>query len=263
MDLHLKGKAAAVMAASEGLGRASALALAREGADVAICSRREDAVRATAKHIEAETGQRCVPIVADITNAHDVERFVEAAFTDLRGLNILVTNAGGPPAGYFADMTDAQWQHSFDLTFMSAVRAIRAAIPHFRTEGGGSVVGIASTSIKQPIENLIASNSVRLGLAGLFKTLATQHAHENIRFNLALPGAMATGRMQELTRRAAEKDGVTFDEAWAAREASIPMRRVGEPIEFGSVVAWLASDASKYVTGAALQVDGGIVRSPL
>lgn len=263
MDLHLKGKAAAVMAASEGLGRASALALAREGADVAICGRREETLRSTAKAIEDETGRRVVPIVADISAPHDAERFVEAAFTDLRGLNILVTNAGGPPAGLFEAMPDEAWQHTFDLTFMSAVRAIRAAIPHFRTEGGGTVVGVGSTSIKQPIDNLISSNSVRLGLAGLFKTLATQYAHENIRFNLVLPGAMATDRLRDLNERAAQKQGISFDDAWAARASGIPLGRIGDPQEFGDAVAWLASERANYITGAVLQVDGGVVRFPL
>lgn len=263
MDLHLKGKAAAVMGASEGLGRACALALAREGADVAICGRREEPLRLAAKEIEGETGQRCVPIVADVSQAHDVERFVEAAFTDLRGLNILVTNAGGPPMGTFEEVPDDAWRYAFDLTFMSAARAIRYAIPHFRTEGGGSVVGIASTSVKQPIDNLVTSNAMRLGVAGLFKSLAAQYAHENIRFNLALPGAMGTQRLRDLTQRQADKAGTSFQDAWDAREASIPAGRIGDPQEFGDVVAWLASDRARYVTGAALAVDGGLVKFPL
>ena len=263
MDLHLKGKAAAVMAASDGLGKACALALAREGADVAICGRREEPLRAAAKEIEAQTGQRVVPIVADVSQARDVERFVNAAFTDLRGLHVLVTNAGGPPAGLFEEIPDEAWRYSFDLTFMSNVRAIRHALPHFRTEGGGSGVGIASTSVKQPIENLVTSNALRTGVAGLFKTLATQYAREGIRFNLVLPGAMATERLRDLTRKAAEKRGVGFQEAWDERAASVPMGRIGEPEEFGDVVAWLASERARYVTGTALQVDGGVVRFPL
>lgn len=263
MDLRLKGKAAAVMAASEGLGRACALALAREGADVAICGRREEILRATAKSIEAETGQRIVPIVADVSQARDVERFVNAAFTDLRGLNVLVTNAGGPPVGYFESMPDEAWQYSFDLTFMSAARAIRHALPHFRTEGGGSVVGISSTSIKQPLENLIASNSVRLGLAGLFKTLASQYAKDNVRFNLVLSGAIATERLRDLTRRGAEERGIGFQDAWDERAKGVPARRIGEPEQLANAVAFLASDRASYITGAALQVDGGMIRYPL
>ena len=263
MDLGLRGKAAAVMAASDGLGRACALALAREGADVALCGRREDVLRATAKAIADETGRRVVPIVADVSVPHDVERFVNAAAADLRGLHVLVVNAGGPPAGRFEQLTDEQWQQAFDLTLMSAVRAIRHALPHFRTEGGGSVVGIGSTSVKQPIEELLLSNSLRLGVAGLFKTLATQYAKENVRFNLVLPGAFATERARALSRARAEKAGVTEDEAWAQRAASAPMGRLGEPDEFAAAVAFLAGDRARYVTGATLQVDGGLVRYPL
>lgn len=263
MDLGLRGKAAAVMAGSEGLGRACALALAREGADVAICGRREDVLRAAAKSIADETGRQIVPIVADVSNGRDVERFVNAAALDLRGLDVLVVNAGGPPPGRFEEMDDAAWQRSFDLTFMSAVRAVRHALPHFRTEGGGVVIGIQSTSVKQPIEELITSNSLRLGVAGLFKSLATQYAKENVRFNLVLPGQMATERLRSLSRARAERAGVPEEQAWTERASAVPLGRIGDPEELANAVAFLASDRAGYVTGATLQVDGGIIRYPL
>ena len=263
MDLGLKGKAAAVMAGSEGLGRASARALASEGADVAICGRREDVLRATAKELAEETGRRIVPIVADVSDAPDVERFVNAAASDLRGLDILVVNAGGPPHGTFASLTDREWQAAFELTVMSAVRAVRAALPHFRTEGGGSVVAIQSTSVKQPIENLILSNALRMSVVGLFKSLSIEYGPEKVRFNVVLPGGIATDRLKDLTASQAEKAGITMEEAWARRTRSTPLGRVGEPDEIGAAVAWLASDSARYVTGAVLQVDGGLVRSPM
>jgi len=263
MDLGLKGKSVAVMAGSEGLGRACARALSREGASVAICGRREDVLRSTAKSIADEFGHPVHPIVADVSDPLDVERFVNAAASDLRGLDVLVVNAGGPPHGGFEDVTDAQWHDAFDLTLMSAVRAIRAALPHFRAEGGGSVIGIQSTSVKQPIDNLILSNAIRLGVVGLFKSLAIEYGDEKIRFNLVLPGGIATDRLRDLTRAQAEKTGISEDEAWARRAQATPLARIGEPDEIGDAVAWLASDRAKYVTGAALQVDGGLVRYPL
>lgn len=263
MDLGLKGKAAAVMAGSEGLGRACARALALEGADVAICGRRGDVLRATAKALADESGRHVLPIVADVSKANDVERFVNAAAADLRGLDVLVVNAGGPPAGKFEALPDAAWQAGFELTLMSAVRGVRAALPHFRAEGGGVVIGIASSAIKQPVENLILSNSIRMGVAGLFKTLATQYAPENVRFALVLPGQIATERLTSLNRLRAQEAGMSEDAAWKERAATVPMGRIGQPDEFGAAVAFLASDKASYVTGAMLQVDGGVIRYPM
>lgn len=263
MDLGLNGKTAAVMAGSEGLGRACAMALAREGADVAICGRRESILRSTAKEIADATGRQVHPIVADVGNALDIARFVNAAANEMRGLDILVVNAGGPPHGNFDALSDAQWQQAFELTVMSAVRAVRAALPHFRAEQGGSVIGIQSTSVKQPIDNLLLSNALRLSVVGLFKSLAIDHGRENIRFNLVLPGGIGTERLRDLTRSQAEKASISEDEAWARRTASTPLGRIGEPDEIGDAVAWLASDRARYVTGVALQVDGGLVRFPL
>ena len=263
MDLGLKGKAAAVMAGSEGIGRACARALAMEGADVAICGRREDVLRSTAKALADESGRHVVPIVADVSDPLDVERFVNAAASDLRGLDILVVNAGGPPHGKFEDLRDSDWEAAFQLTVMSAVRAIRAALPHFRAEGGGSVVGIQSTSVRQPIDNLLLSNALRMSVVGLFKSLSIDHGPENIRFNLVLPGGIATDRLRDLTASQAEKNGVSEAEMWARRTKSTPLGRIGEPSEIAEVVAFLASERSSYITGATLQVDGGLVRYPL
>lgn len=263
MDLGLAGKAAAVMAGSDGLGKACAMALAREGADVAICGRTEAKLRAAADEIAKATGRRVVPIVADVSNAHDVERFVNAAAADLRGLHVLVVNAGGPPPGRFEDLDDAKWQAAFELTVMSAVRGIRAALPHFRTEHGGSVVAIQSTSIRQPIDNLLLSNALRLSVAGLFKTLALEHARENIRFNLVLPGTMATDRAKQLAQARAAEQGVSVEQAFADRAKPIPTGRLGDPNELADAVAFLASERARYITGVALQVDGGLIRVPL
>ena len=263
MDLGLKGKAAAVMAASEGIGRACARSLAREGADVAICGRREDVLRSTAKSLSEESGRHVLPIVADVSDPLDVERFVNAAASDLRGLDILVVNAGGPPHGTLETLGDKDWQAAFELNVMSAVRAIRAALPHFRTERGGCVVGIQSTSVKQPIDNLLLSNTLRLSVVGLFKSLSIDYGAEHIRFNLVLPGGIATDRLKELTRAQADKNGISEDEQWERRTRSTPLGRIGEPEEIGDLVAFLASERAAYITGQAIAVDGGLVRSPL
>lgn len=263
MDLGLKDKAAAVMAGSEGVGRACATSLAREGADVALCGRREDVLRSTAKAIADETGRRIIPLVADVSKAPDVQRFVDEAARGLGGLDVLVVNAGGPPHGGFDALSDAQWQSAFDLTVMSAVRAVRASLPHFRARGGGSVIAISSTSVKQPIDNLLLSNALRMSTLGLFKSLATEYGPERIRFNVVLPGGIATDRLMDLTRSQAEKSGISVEEALARRTKTTPLGRIGEPQEIGDAVAWLASERAGYVTGVALQVDGGLVRSPL
>lgn len=263
MDLGLKGKAAAVMAGSEGIGRACARSLAREGADVAICGRREDVLRSSAKALADETGRRVLPIGADLASAADVARFVDTAARELGGLDVLVVNAGGPPHGGFESLTDAQWRSAFELTVMSGVRAVRAALPHFRAKGGGSVVAISSTSVKQPIDNLLLSNALRMSTLGLFKSLSIEYGAENVRFNVVLPGGIATDRLLDLTRSQAEKANVSVEEMLARRAKSTPLGRIGEPEEIGDAVAWLASDRARYVTGVAFQVDGGLVRSPL
>lgn len=262
MDLGLRGRSAAVMAGSEGIGRAAALSLAREGADVAICGRREDVLRSTCKSIADHTGTRVLPIVADVSKANDVERFVNAAAADLRGLDILVVNAGGPPAGTFESLKDEDFQRTFELTFLSAARAVRAALPHFRSEHGGSVVAISSTSIKSPIENLTLSNAIRPSISGLFKSLALEYAPHGIRFNVVLPGSIATDRQTQLARAQAEQKGITLDEAVAQRARPVPLGRLGEPNEVGDAIAFLASDKARYITGATLQVDGGLIRFP-
>ncbi|HVL47846.1 MAG TPA: SDR family oxidoreductase [Candidatus Thermoplasmatota archaeon] len=258
MDLGLAGRSAAVMAASEGLGRAAALALAREGARVALCARRRDKLEAAARAIADETGSEVLPIVADVSRADDVARFVETAASRFGGLDVLVTNSGGPPAGRFVDFKDEDWQRAFDLVVMSQVRAVRAALPHL-ARSRGAVVAIASTSVKQPIDNLTLSNALRASVGGLAKTLSLEHARDGVRFNVVLPGSMATARSQAR----AEAAGVSFNEWAAARGREIPLGRMGEAAELGDVVAFLASPRASYVTGVSIQVDGGIVKGVL
>jgi 3-oxoacyl-[acyl-carrier protein] reductase len=260
MDLHLAGKVALVAAASKGLGYASAVELAREGADLLIFSRNEAEITAAAARIQAETGARVIPMAADVRSATDLAAVFDRARTEWGRLDALVINAGGPPAGSFEQFTDADWEAAFQVTFLSAVRMVRLALPLLRAAGGGAVLGIQSTSIKQPIPDLTLSNAIRAGVAGLFKDLATTHAPEGIRFNLVCPGRIATDRVAALDRGRAEAMGVEIATVQAAAAKQIPMGRYGEPAEFGRAVAFLASPAASYITGQALMVDGGLVR---
>lgn len=252
MDLGLSAKRVAVMAASEGLGRAAAEALAREGARVAIGARRREPLEAAAKEIGAECA-----IVSDYATPDGPRAFVDEAARRLGGLDALVFNAGGPPPGRFDKLDDAAWESAFQLVTMSYVRSARAAIPHFRAAGAGSVVAIESTSVKQPIENLVLSAPLRAAVIALSKALANEHAKERIRFNVVLPGSMATERIRELVEDRAREQGIPYEQALADRTAAIPMARLGEPAELGRVIAFLSSPAASYVTGVVLQVDGG------
>lgn len=257
MDLNLEGKTAAVMAASQGLGRAAAEALAGEGAQVAICARTEQRLRDTAHAIETETGSRVEPIPADVSVAEDIERFVDETAERLGGLDVLVTNKGGPPPGGFEEIGDAQWSEGFELVVMSYVRAVRAALEHLREGDGGSVVAIESTSVKTPIEGLLLSNALRPSVVATSKTLARELAEEGMRFNVVLPGSMSTDRLHDLVRERAREAEVPYEEAMADWQAEIPAGRLGEPRELGEMICFLASPAASYVTGGVFPVDGG------
>ncbi|HWG89459.1 MAG TPA: SDR family oxidoreductase [Candidatus Thermoplasmatota archaeon] len=260
MDLGLKGKRAIVMGGSEGLGKASAVALARDGASVVICARREEPLRATVAELQKLTPGKVKGVRADVASASDLACLFEEAVAEMGGLDILVTNSGGPPPGFFMDFDDRAWQDAFNLVVMSNVRAIRLAIPHLERAGGGSIVNIVSTSVKQPIQNLVLSNSLRMAVVGLAKTLAQQYAPKGIRVNNVLPGSMATARIHKLTENRAAQRGIPFEQAWKEREKEVPMGRIGDPMDLGNAVAFLASPAAGYVTGATLQVDGGVVQ---
>ncbi len=260
MDLGLRGKVALVPAASQGLGRAVALAFAREGARLAICSRRLDAIEATAEEARW-LGAEVLALAADLTRAEDIANLVQRTVERFSGVDILVTNAGGPPAGRFDDFDDAAWQAGYELTLLSAIRLIRAALPSMRQRGGGVIITMTSSSIKQPIPNLILSNVFRAGVAALAKTLADELAPDNIRVNNVVPGRIATERVAQLDQANAARLGVDVETVRQSMLAQIPLRRYGEPEEFADAVVFLASERASYITGATLQVDGGMIRS--
>ena len=261
--MSLSGRCAIVCAASKGLGKASALALAHAGARIAICARGRDALERAAEEIRAATGAFVVPIVADVALADDVARLVARAVTELGGVDILVTNTGGPKSCPFEAITDDDWRESIDSIVMSAVRLCRAVIPHMRQRGGGRIIQVTSVSVKQPIDGLVLSNALRAAVTGLSRTLANELARDGILVNCIAPGYTATDRVVHLNEAAARREGVPPQDVQARLERQIPLGRLGTPEEFGAVVAFLASPAASFITGTTLQVDGGYVKSLL
>lgn len=258
MDLGLQGKVALVAAASRGLGKAVALELARAGCRLAIFSRSQERIDAAAADIRAETGAEVLAGAVDLTDGQALADFVEQAAAQYGQLNVVIGNAGGPPAGQLVDLDDDAWQGAFELLLLSAARLCRQAIPHLKVApGGGSVVYITSAAVKQPYSNLVLSNSIRLGVLGLLKTLALEYADQGIRFNSVMPGPILTDRQHELAAAQSQVTGQKPEEILAATAQGIPMKRIGEPEELASLATFLASPRAAYITGTFVQVDGG------
>jgi len=263
MELGLNGKCAIVCAASKGLGRATALSLAREGAHVAICARSAGALEHAAAAIREATGSVVVPIVADVSQVADVDRLIEEAARHLGAIDILITNTGGPRSAPFTALSDDDWREAIDSLLMSVVRLSRGVIPHMRRRGGGRIVNITSISAKQPVEGLVLSNALRAGITGLARTIANELAAENILVNCVAPGYTATDRVVELAEAAAAREGLTAQAVQQRTVSNIPMQRLATTEELADVVTFLASGRASYVTGTTLQVDGGYVRGLL
>lgn len=259
MDLHLEGKVALVVASSQGLGKAIATQLVEEGAHVMLASRNKEKLKEVQDELSRLAKGKVAYHAADIAKAEDIQSLVQATRDTFGRIDILVNNAGGPPGGTFEELDESQWQKAFELNLLSYIRFIREVLPDMKKAGGGRIINVASSSIKQPIPGLILSNTFRLGIVGMTKTLAEELAPYQILINTVAPGRIATERVAHLDRLKADKLDKPYEEVVAASKNSIPLRRYGTPEEFAKVVTFLVSDASTYITGSSLLVDGGMV----
>jgi 3-oxoacyl-[acyl-carrier protein] reductase len=266
MDLRLKDKVVLVTAASRGLGAATARRFAEEGARVAISARSAERIERTATLIALDTDTPVLPIVGDVSKPEEADRTVQAVIDHWGRLDILVTNAGGPAAGKFLDLKIEQWEAAVQLSLMSVVRLCYAALPYLLKNDPpdrGSIVAITSLSVKQPVDNLMLSNSVRLAVIGLLKTLSNELGPQGIRVNAIAPGWTRTERVEELMAARAKANGTTPEEELKKQAAAIPFGRMGKPDEFADALVWLASPRASYVHGIVLPVDGGTIKASL
>jgi len=262
MDLGIDGRVAVVAASSKGLGRAIAEELAAEGAHLVMCARGEAKLHEAADRIR-ELGRTVIAIPADLSREGEPERVIDEAIAAYGKIDILVTNTGGPPAGPFESHDMEAWRAAVRSNLESVVGLTRAALPTMKLQRWGRIINVTSIAVKQPVDNLILSNSVRAAVTGMARTLANEVAPFGITVNCVLPGYTRTDRLEELAGANAAREGVSIEEIRDRWHVQIPMRRLGEPREFAAMVAFLASERASYITGTSIQVDGGWIQSLL
>ncbi len=261
MDLQIDGRTALVCGSSQGLGRAIAARLAAEGCRVALNGRDADRLREARRRVGSRAERDVDTFVADVSVPSECEQLVEEVRERFGGIDILLCNAGGPPPAWFDDVPPDAWQTALELNLLSTIHLCRAAVPLMKKRQWGRIVCLTSVAAKQPVAELILSTTARAGVLGFVKALSDEVAEDGITANAVCPGYMRTERVEELVRARAEREGRTPEAIVADLTADIPMARVGEPEELAAAVAFLASEAAGYITGVALQVDGGFVRS--
>ena len=261
MDLKLKNKVALVCAASEGLGKYAAMELACEGAKVAICSRNETKLHLAQKEISETSGTEIFTFVADLRKPEEINKLHSDLVEKIGAVDILVNNVGGPPPGSFEELTDKDWQEAINLTMMSALRMSYLVLPGMKDKKWGRIVNISSVSVKTPVTNLFLSNSIRLGVLGWAKALSDELGQHGITVNTVCPGSTRTNRIKSLFKDRSQSTGKTPEEIESLAAFEIPMKRIGEPEELAALIAFLSSERASYMTGLAIQVDGGSARS--
>ena len=263
MDLGLNNKIAIVTAASQGLGKASAISLANEGVKLIICSRDKNKINKAEKDIKELTGADVISFETDLNSSKDIDFMIKKVMEKYGRVDILVNNTGGPKAGFFDEISDEDWISTFENTFLSAVRMTRAVLPSMKRNKWGRIVNISSVSAKQPIDNLILSNGIRMSVHGWAKTLSNELASENILINNVCPGFTKTERVDDLVANQAKEVGMTKEKIVESIASNIPAKRVGNPEELASLVAFLSSERSSYITGQSIAVDGGVSSLPI
>ena len=261
MELGIKNKSVLVSAGSKGLGKATAKAFALEGCRVAICGRNEETLSETAKEISEVSKSDIHSIVCDLTDGESILKMFKEIESTLGELEIIVINAGGPPVIALDDLKDEHWEDAYRLTHLSAVRMVRYALPSMRKNKWGRIIAIESSSVKQPVAGLHLSNGIRAGVSGFFKSIVDDLAKDNITINTVLPGVYLTDRIINNQKLVAERTGTTLDERLNILKNNIPMGRFGKPDELADMITFISSERAAYVTGAVIQVDGGLIRS--